>query len=193
MKKSILGIAVLGILLMFSTAAWAGHHHSYDYTPFSGHTFRVDNITVNVDDGDIVIYNEVTDDEVIVTEDYELLVNEKPIELTAAQQELVKQFHDQTYGIIDEAIKIGIEGGKIGLAGAGVGLKAVAGVFKLLLPDYDEDDLDRDMERETAKLEKKAEALEKRADALEEKANDAEDTFNEMIDVIPALTALDWE
>ena len=54
---------------------------------------------------------------------------------------------------------IGIEGGKIGLAGAGLGLKAVAGVFKLLTPGYDEDDLERDMEHEAEKLEKKAEKI----------------------------------
>ncbi len=181
---------VAAMLLVPASASAEG---SYSYTPFDGHTFSVDDITVNIDDGDIVLYNEYTDDEVIVNEKHELFVNGKKIPLTDPQKEQVILFHENVHKVIDEAVKIGIEGGKIGLAGAGLGLKAVAGVFKLLTPGYDEDDLERDMDREAEKLEKKAEKLEERADELEEIAEDAEDIFNEMLEDIPALAQLDWE
>ncbi|MEZ5360459.1 MAG: DUF2884 family protein [Candidatus Zixiibacteriota bacterium] len=191
MKRLSILVVILTALLIIPAGALA--EESYSYSPFEGHTFQVDEISVNIDDGDILLYNEVTDDDVMINEEYELFVNGTKIPLTPEQQVEVQLFHEQTHKVIAEAINIGIEGGKIGLAGAGLGLKAVAGVFKLLLPGYDGDDLEEDMEREAEKLEKKAEVLESRADKLEELAQDAEDTFNNMLEDIPALAELNWD
>ncbi len=191
MKRFIFILMFIAALTFISDSAHAGRN-SYEYTPFNGHTFQADDIEVNVDDGDITLFNEYTDDEVVINDDYELYVNGKLIETTPEQKEMVELFHTQVYKIIDGAIDIGIEGGKIGIAGAGLGLKAIVGVIKMLHPDYDEDDLERDMEREAGKLEAKAEKLEKRAEKLEELAEDAEDTFNDMLEEIPALKELDW-
>lgn len=191
MKKFFILTAILAILLIIPAGVLA--EESYSYSPFEGHTFHVDEISVNVDDGDIIIYNEFTDDEVIVNSHYELLVNDRTVELSPSQKAQVRLFHEQTRKVIDEAVAIGLEGGKIGIAGAGLGLKAVAGVFRLLLPNYDEDDLERDMEDEAEKLEKKAKVLEDRADELENIAADAEDTFNDMLIDIPALADLNWD
>lgn len=182
---------VLTALLIIPAGALA--EENYTYSPFNGHTFQVDEISVNVNDDEITLYNEFTDDEVIITRKYELIVNDQQIELSPEQKEQVRLFHGQTLKVIDELVNIGLEGGKIGIAGAGLGIKAVAGVFRLLLPGYDEDDLEADMDREADKLEKKAEVLEKRADKLEDIAADAEETFNAMLQDIPALAELNWD
>jgi hypothetical protein len=187
-------ILIFLIVFLFITAipTLAGHRN-YNYSILDGHTFAMDDIQVDLEDDGIVLYNEFTDDEIEITENYELIVNDNEIKLDAEQRELVKEYHTLVYGIVDEAVQIGLEGGKIGLAGAGMGLKALGGVFKLLLSSYDEDDLENEMEREEAKIEQRAEELEERANELEEKVEDMEDVFDEMFETIPELRELDWD
>lgn len=190
MKKILIYFTALMIFL--TIPALAGHRN-YNYSILDGHTFTMDDIEVDLDDDGIILYYEFTDDEVEITENYKLFVNDDEVKLDSEQRELVKEYHTMVYGIVDEAVQIGIEGGKIGLAGAGMGLKALGGVFKLLLTSYDEDDLEDEMEREEEKIERRAEELEERAEDLEDKVEDMEDAFDEMFETIPELRELDWD
>jgi len=165
---------------------------NYCYTPFRGHTFELDgNISVRFDDGSIFLTDDRTDDELEITQRHDLIVNGKKVPLTTGQKELVGQFHEDAYQIIDDAVEIGVEAAKIGLAGAGLGLKAVGRVAKLLLSSYDEDDLERDMDQDAEKIEMRAEEIERRAEKIERRAEGLEDLFMEMANEIPAIEELD--
>ncbi len=85
-----------------------------------------------------------------------------------------------------------MEGLAIGIEGAKLGISAIGRVLRMAFTDYDEDDLERDMERGAEVIEAKAEVLEDRAKELEEMAEDLQDLTYEMCEEIPALTALDW-
>lgn len=184
---------LLAAILLLVPAAPVSAETNYSYNLFNGHKFDIDDIELRLDDGDVILYNKLSDDEVIISDEFELIINGLEIELDPQQRILVKECHTIVYDIIDEAVKIGLEGGKIGLEGAGLGIKAIGGILKMLLTSYDEDDLDRDMERAAEKLEKKAEALEERAEEVEDMVKDLEDVYEEMFDVIPALAELDWQ
>ncbi|SYZ73892.1 exported hypothetical protein [Candidatus Zixiibacteriota bacterium] len=127
-----------------------------------------------------------------ITPEYELYVDNKEIKLKSDQQELVKKFHQSMMELLDQAKDIGWEGAKIGVQGAALGVKAVGSVFKLVLPGYDTDDLERELDRESAKIEAKAAKLEVKAKELEKEADNLKDLQAEMKDSIPELDELDW-
>jgi hypothetical protein len=166
------------------------HHH---FTTNWQHTRFDDGVILDIDDGSVFLTHEdYRHDEIEITEDYELIVNGEEVALTESQQELVIEYHDLTYAIIDEALDIGWEGAKLGAEGAKVGLYALANLVKLVRSDYDSDDYERDVERKAAQVERKAAKLEKRASEIEEMADDLEDTLDEMFEDIPALRDLEW-
>jgi hypothetical protein len=107
--------------------------------------------------------------------------------LDDSQRAFVRDYYDYAEEIIEDAKDIGIEGAKIGAAGAKIGIKAVAGVFKLLLPGYSSDDLEREMDTESAKLEARADRLEAKADELDRRSNRLNGMFLKMQKEIPEL------
>lgn len=154
---------------------------------------RFHNHRVDLDKRQITIYAEEHDDfEIEINREHELYVDGEKISLDADQQKLVTLYYTQFMELTDEAKDIGWEGARIGLQGAGIGLKAVAGVVKMIFTSYDEDELERDMEREAEKIEARAEELEHRAESIEDMAYELEDTFDGMVDGIPELKELDW-
>jgi len=78
------------------------------------------------------------------------------------------------------------------MQGAKIGLKAVVGVVRLISLDYDTDDLERDLDRETDKIEEKVERLEEKAEDLEDLADELEELRVRMRREIRELKELGW-
>jgi hypothetical protein len=193
--KRVLVLALSLVLLLGS--AEARRYHSSKSHQFNQHESdrdcRLRNHALEVEGRDLVITAVDHEDfEVEITRDFELFVDGDRVKLDADQKRMVEEYHGQVFLVIDEAKEIGWEGAKIGLQGAGIGMKAIKGVVKMIFTSYDEDDLERDMEREAEKIEIRAEALEDMADNIEEMAYDLEDMFDEMVEEIPELRKLDW-
>ncbi len=152
-----------------------------------------ENVRVQIDDGSVILINQDDDDErVEFTKDYDLLINGDYIKLNHKQQKLVKEFHSLSFDLIDEAKNIGLEGAKVGISGAALGLVAVSNVFKLLSPDYDSEDFEREMEEQAEKLEKKAEKLEEKAEELEEIADELDEIRDDLQKITPELQDYEW-
>ncbi len=154
--------------------------------------FRDDDVEVDFDDGSIIFYSDRDDDEVEITEDYELLINGKRIKLDKDQEKLVERYYDNMEDIVDFAKELGIEGAKIGASGAKLGLDALAKVFMLLDDDYDSDDLEKEMEKAADKIERRAKKLEKKAEKIEDMADDLERTHRKLRRAVPELDELGW-
>jgi len=152
-----------------------------------------ENTRIYVRNDDIVIRTkDLADGKVIINDDFDLLVNGEIIDLNENQQKLVFEYYQLVDESMETAKKIGWEGAKVGVQGAAVGLKAVAGVFRMILPNYGPDDLERDMEEEAAKIEAKADELEEKAEIIEEKLDTLEILHDQLRDEIPELEALGW-
>ena len=153
----------------------------------------LENIDIELKNGSIILT--CTDDEdnyVEITEDYDLIINDRLIKTNNKQRKLLADYHDQLTQIVDYAKDLGKEGAKIGLRGAKIGLKAIAGIFKLLRSDYDSDDLEAELEREAEKLELEAEKLEEAAEDLEYLAEEFEESHSQLKEEIPELDKLEW-
>jgi hypothetical protein len=122
-----------------------------------------------------------------ITGDYRLYVDGDLVETNDEQKELLRDFHGLAMDMHREACKIGIEGAKIGAAGAKIGVDAIAGLFKLLSPHYDSDDLERELEAKADKIEARANELEAKADKIEQMADELEDLESELRDKIPEI------
>ena len=161
-------------------------------SPFGSHIIN-DDIEIDLHGGSVIISEKRRGgDEIEITENGRLFINGDLTKTSAEQRELLVEYNDLVYQIYDQATDIGLEGAKIGLEGAGLGLKAIACVFKLIRSDYDEDDMEREMERAADKLEAKADKLEKKADKIEGMAEDLEDLHLVLGENIPELAELDW-
>jgi DNA-binding transcriptional MerR regulator len=143
---------------------------------------------IRIDDGDVILkprhrrYPKVR-----ITGDYRLYVDDRMVETTDEQKELLKEFHGLTLEIHKEACEIGIEGAKIGMAGAKIGVDAIAGLIRLLSPHYDTDDLERELEAKAARIEANADRLEAKADKIEQMADELEDLESELRHSIPEI------
>jgi hypothetical protein len=185
-------VLFLVALLVVAPAVFARDHHVH-YSSSGHHSDFLDGVDLDIRHHSIFLTNDEYDnDEVEITRDYELYINDDRIELSEKQEKLVHAFYDQTFELMDSAKAIGLEGARVGMAGAKVGLKAVLGLAKLFSPNYDTDDLEADIDREASKIEARAEELEDRADQIEDMAYDVEDRFDRMMDGIPALRDLNW-
>jgi hypothetical protein len=184
---------VLTLLLTVTSVTRAHESGDHKISPFKPQITYKDHIAIAVDHDDILIYDKNDEDErVEITGDNRLYVKDKLIRTDADQQALTQDYHDRVIHIQREVKKIALEGAKIGVDGAKIGLKAVAGVFKLILPDYDSDDLDRDMDRESQKIDAKANKLEARAEDVESSVTELERLHFKMKEEIPELNELEW-
>lgn len=154
--------------------------------------FRDDNVSVEIEDGTLIFTHDNDDETVEITEEYELIVNGRSVHLDAEQRRLVREYYDSFESLIEEAKEIGLQGAKIGVQGAKLGLVAVVGVLKLLSPDYDESDLEADLEIKGEKIERVAAKLEKRANRLEHRAKKLERQHERLREEIEELDELGW-
>jgi len=189
MKKfALIPIMIICLILPTINSASAGkYHRDCDEDPFRG-----DDISVDIDDGVIIIECEDYDDIVEIDEDYQLFINGREIKTDSKEKRLLRNYYHQFEDITEYAMEIGAEGARIGVKGASLGLKAVANLVKLVLEDYDSDDLERDMEKEADKIEKAAKRLEKKAEKLEDVAEDFKRTHRKLRRSIDELDELEW-
>jgi predicted glycosyltransferase len=192
MKAICIGFAAIFLMTVSATAE--NHRDCSRHYYSSGHHASIEGVNLDIEDNDLIFTpaDKDEDGEVRITEEHQLYVNDRLIHLNREQEKLVGEYHDRMLELLESAKKIGLEGAKIGAEGAVLGVKAVAGVFKLLSPDYDTDDLEQEMEREASKIEAKASRLEDKADEIEDQADELEDIHDELIDQIPELADLGW-
>ncbi len=191
MKKLSLVIVVLVIACMCSDGL-CGSSRRDGCGRYDTSIFNDDDVEVEFDDGSLLIINEEENDEIEITEEYGLYVNDRHIETSDEQHELIAEYYNRVWNITEYAAMLGIEGAKIGAGGVKLGFTAIAKFVKLLSEDYDEDDLEEDMEREAEKLGKKAERLERKAERIEEMVDELENLHYELRRSIPALKDLEW-
>ena len=151
-------------------------------------------LDIDLEDGTLVVTYEDRRDysTVEITEEYELYVDGQHIKTDKDQKKLLGDYYELVVGFEDAIIDIGKEGARIGFRGAVLGLKAVGGVFRLLSPHYDSDDLERDIEREAEKIEVRAEKLERQAEKIEDMVDELDDIAWELTREIPVLDDLGW-
>lgn len=190
-QAKFIGMVLLAALLVLGSTGMASKH-GRNVSFFDDNIYTSDDISIDIDGGSVIITHEDENDEIEITDEYELYVNGQLIKTDDHQRELLEEYHTQVMEIKDYAIVIGKEGARVGIEGARVALKAIGGVVKMIFTDYDEDDLDRDMDRATEKIEAKAELLEEKAEKIEDMADDLEDMFYELEEEIPAIAKLDW-
>jgi len=178
------------------SSAFAGHHNDLNISVRGNHIFEYDDNTwFDLEDGSVIITHKERGEPrstVEITDAYELYIDDERINLDPDQQALVKEFHVQSVEIVDFAKVIGLEGAKIGVEGAKLGAKAVGSLFKLLLPGYDTDDYENEIEHEAEKIEAKAEILEDKAEVIEEMVDELDDLARDMRSEIPELRKLRW-
>ncbi|MDD4052507.1 MAG: hypothetical protein PHR28_11505 [candidate division Zixibacteria bacterium] len=192
MKAILIGLMAT-FLMTVSIPAENHRHYSHDHHS-SGHHASIEGMNLDIEDNDLIFtpVDKDEDGEVKITEEHELYVNGRLIKVDAKQAQLIGEYHDQMMALMESAKKIGLEGAKIGVEGAGLGVKAVVNVFKLLSPDYDTDDMEKEIEKEASKIEAKASKLEAKAKKIEDQAEELEDIHDDLIDQIPELSRLDW-
>lgn len=156
---------------------------------FKSHHQRCDcleNVEVDIEDDVLILTCEYDRDLWIeITPDHELYISGDRIYLNRYQRRLVGDYYDHFMEIIERAGEIGKEGAKIGLL-------AAKGVLKILVSDYDEGDLEREIEEEAEELDIRAGRLEEMAEELEEVAEEFEDLHYTMKCEIDELNDLDW-
>ena len=176
---------------------WESKHHKY-YIHHDLHDYHHDwndGINLKIDDGDVIITSEkrrYKSDEVKITGDCRLYINGKKVDLDDEQAELLKDFYRQAIALDEEAKIIAKKGAKIGIEGAKIGTKAAAGALKMLFLNFDEDEFEEKIERESEGLEEMAEELEERAEKLEEMADNLEDMHDDLSRKITELRELKW-
>ncbi len=194
-------ITFLLISMLIASPAMAGSRYGSSHNNqesnvslslFERGGLTIDDINIEIDDGDIILRHVDTDEDVIFTSEYELIVNGKKVVTNPEQQEIIEEFYHTFFETVEKVTEIGYEGVAIGWEGAKLGLKAIAKVFKLLHPEYDANDLENEMEVEADKLEERAEVLEEMAEKVEDLVDHLEDLFYEMEDSIPEMASLDW-
>lgn len=186
------------LVIGLAISANARHRHNHESYVTIGHTHLLewdDNTSFDVHDGSVLITHKEPGEPksvVEITESHELYIDDEKIDLDSGQRAAVAEFHDQCMDMVDYAKAIGLEGARIGVEGAKLGAKAVGSLFKLLLPDYDSDDYEAEMEHAAGKIEAKAKRLEARAEEIEHMADDLDRTADDLRDAIPELRRLRW-
>lgn len=184
---------VTAILFTTVSILYAQKYSDHKLSPFKPQITYRDHTAISVDHGDVLIYDKNNEDDLVeITEDNKLYVQDKLIRTNPDQQALTQEYRERMIHIKREVDKIAYEGAKIGLDGAKIGLKAVVGVFRLILPDYDSEDLKRDMNEESSKIEAKAKILEARANVVDSSVVELEKLHYKLRDKIPELKKLDW-
>ena len=185
MKKTMSLIALALTISVILTADAESHRRCND----KDWTFNAKSI--DLDDGTLVIEHEDEDWIVEITEDYELYIDGRKVRTDRQQKKLLRHYYRDYEDIEELAAEIAKEGTKIGLAGAKFGVMAVACAAKLLLDDYECDDMEDEIEIKSDDLEKMVKKLEKKAEKIEDMADDLEKTHKKLRKSIPELRDLE--
>ncbi len=160
------------------------HDHNYAH---------LEDVSIETDvDVVIIRHNDHGSVSVKIAHGDELYIDGHRVELDQQQQKLVGKYYKRVMEMTEYAEDIGLAGAEVGIEGAKVGLRAAGKALSLIFTDYDEEDFEREINRETKKIEAKAAKLEDKADKLEEMASELEDLQEQLKEEIPALHDLDW-
>jgi hypothetical protein len=174
----------------------ATHHHN-NHISCNGLSWEFDGFDLDVDDDMVIVTSSDRhrdhDRSIIeINGEYDLFIDGDLIAIDDNQRELLKEFHTEAVAIEKEAHLIAEEGARIGIKGAKLGLEAMGKVIRLLSPEYDADDLEREMDREAAKIELEAQKIEEQAEKIEDMADDLEDQTRDLRQAIPELREIRW-
>jgi len=183
-------IVFLAALLAFSSVNAAGPD-CQAYSQKHSHCWFNNDTDFEIDDG-VLIISHHNHNIVEITENGNLFINGRSIEVDKEQEELLGEYYDNLMEITEYAKEIGLDGARLGAGGAKIGVLAVANLFKLMSPYYDTDDLEEELEREAELLEEKAELLEEKAEELEDLADELEKKHEQLKKHISELDELDW-
>jgi predicted dehydrogenase len=180
-------VIVLALVLSAALASGANARkacrHDGDWT--------FDNKTIDFEEGTLVIEHEDEGWTVEITEDYELYVDGRKVSTDREQKRLLKRYYRDYENIVEMAKELARDGAAVGLEGAKLGVSAVACVAKLLLDEYDSDDMEKEIEINSEDLEKMADKLEKKAEKVEDIADDLKKTHRKLRRSIPELGDLE--
>jgi hypothetical protein len=191
MKHLVILMVVAFAAAVCVTAPASAHRSSCRHNGDHG-LFRGENVNVDLDHGSLVFTDEDSDGRVEITDKHALLVNGDPVRLGRHEQRLVGDYYDTFQTIIEEGKEIGIEGARIGAQGAKLGLTAILGVLKLLSDDYDQQDLQSELDHKGGKIERGAERLRQRAERLEHRAEKLKDLHEDLRNRVYELDDLGW-
>jgi hypothetical protein len=181
-------IFLLGLVMIlsfpFPSAAGSRGRCDIDVSTF-------DSKSIDLDDGVLSIEHEDRGWIVEITEDYELFVNGIRIRTDRRQRKLLRRYYRDYEDIEELAGVLAREGARIGVEGAKLGVSAAACAAKLLLEDYDYDDMEDEIEDKAAEIEKMAEKLERKAEKIEDIADDLEKTHRKLRRSVPELGDLE--
>lgn len=187
--KKFIGLGLLLLALALSVSADDSHTRTFKMR--TSKAYLLNQCDVEFEEGKLTLEKRGRHGLTMeITEEYELFVDGRQIELDENQQRLVKDTYDQTSKLVKHAKLIGLEGARIGLDGAYLGVKAVGKVFKMMFSSYDEDDLEREIEAEAEEIERRADRLEYKAEKIEALVIELEETFDDLVDQTPELAAL---
>lgn len=194
MRVRMLSVLTLAVLALIVSPALAGPHHDGSADRHQARHLSHDGGMESDWDGDTLVLKDAagSDDNVAITPAGGLTINGDTVPLDRGERRLVQDFYGRYVRIEEEAVTLGAAGAKLGVAGAALAARALAGVVRLSRDDYDEEDLEREMESEAARMEMKGADLEKRGEAIESLVDDLRGTVTEMRGKIPELGALDW-
>lgn len=172
---------------------FAATTQAVDYKKKKDNTITIgilDEVEIDSDDETITVKDKHSQDQFEITASYKLYVNGKLTKTDADEEQLLQDYYELYFDILDYGKRIGMEGAMIGMEGAAIGLKAVAGVFKLLRKDYTSEDLEADIQQKAERIEEKAERLENRAKYLEVMVKEFEQLHHKLGAEIEALSGL---
>ena len=194
MRVRMLSVLTLAVMALAAAPVLADHHHhgSADrhHTRHLSHGESMESDW----DGDTLVLKAPagSDDRVAITPAGGLTINGDTVPLDRGERRLVQDFYGGYVRIEEEAATLGAAGAKLGVAGAALAARALARVVRLSRDDYDEEDLEREMDAEAARMESKGADLEKRGEAIASLVDDLRATVAELRGRIPELGALDW-
>jgi hypothetical protein len=177
---------------VFSVAAPVSAHKIVCHKDCDHSMFRGEDVEVDFDEGSIVFTDQKSDETVEITDEYALLVNGRPVHLGRDERKLVEDYYDTFQSVIETGKALGVEGAHVGVQGLKLGLDAALGVLKLLDEDYDQKDLQAELDHKGGKIEHEAARLERKAHKLERKAERLQDLHEDLRDRVDELDDLGW-
>ena len=123
------------------------------------------------EDNSLIVCDRNTDEyKLEITEDFELFVRGKKVDVSNQQRNLLEKYYMAQYNLFSSRNIIGTKGIEIGVQSAGLAIKAVGGAFVLIANGFDEEaeeEFNDKMEYEAKQIEQKADEIEKEADEFE--------------------------
>ncbi|NOX36157.1 MAG: YggN family protein [Calditrichaeota bacterium] len=151
----------------------------------------IGNLKINLEGDQLVLSCSGGDDEVRISAEYELMVNGETVPLSPMQEKQLAEFYDDTWYMIDEALRIARTGVEIGLRGAGVGFRTLVEALKAVFSGGGEEAIEAAVENQTRGLVAQANRLKARAEQIESRANRLQIQWTELVRAIPELSVID--